>query len=230
MDEPKKLPSNKQSGLPMSGPAASVQREFTARLTMQEAIEAVGKMLNAYPNARDGVRDGYMGTIAALLCQYPRSVALRCANPINGVCRETKFLPTVAEVVAWCEPNIGRMTRIIEFQHQSQKQFREREEIEAENKSEPLEYRRKVAERILREIKKAYASGEAEPFNVFVPAFAPQYRDMVDRGGQPGHSLEDKNRSGVWVPHSWLNSASRTKTEWKRFSADELLAKYRPRP
>ena len=197
---------------------------------MQEAIEAVGKMLNAYPNARDGVRDGYMGTIAALLCQYPRSVALHCANPINGVCRETKFLPTVAEVVAWCEPNTGHMRRTVEFEHRSQKQIREREEIEAENKFEPLEYRRKVAERILREMKEAFASADTEPLNVFVPTFASQYRDMVDRGGQAGHSLEDKNRSGVWVPHSWLNSASRTKTEWKRFSADELLAKYSSRP
>ena len=203
-----------------------MQREFTARLTMQEAIEAVGKMLNAYPNARDGIRDGYMGTIAALLCQYPRSVALRCANPINGVCRETKFLPTVAEVVAWCEPNTGHMRRTVEFEHRSQKQFAEREEIEGENKAEPLDYRRQVAQRILREIKEAYASGEAEAFNVFVPTFAPQYADMISRGGLPGHSLEDKNRSGVWVPRSWLNSASRAKTEWKQFSTDELLDKY----
>jgi len=227
MDEEKKLPSNRPGGLPMSGPAASLQREFTARLTMQEAIEAVGKMLNAYPNARDGVRDGYMGTIAALLCQYPRSVALRCANPINGVCRETKFLPTVAEVVAWCEPTTGHMRRTVEFEQQSQKQFREREEIEAEDSAEPLEYRRKVAERILREIKEAYASGEAEPYNVFVPTFAPQYADMLNRGGRAGYSLEDKNRVGVWVPLSWMQSQHRAKAgEWQRFSADDLLAKY----
>jgi len=120
---------------------------------MQEAIEAVGKMLNAYPNARDGVRDGYMGTIAALLCQYPRSVALRCANPINGVCRETKFLPTVAEVVAWCEPTTGHMRRTVEFEHRSQTQFAERDYCDAVRNAEPLEHRMKVAERIKNELR-----------------------------------------------------------------------------
>jgi hypothetical protein len=184
---------------------------------MQEAIEAVGKMLNAYPNARDGVRDGYMGTIAALLRQYPRSVALRCANPINGVCRETKFLPTVAEVVAWCEPNTGHMRRTVEYEHRSQEQIRERENIEVENKSEPLEYRRKVAERIMRELKEAFANGEAEPFNVFVPTFAPQYSDMVSRGGKPGVSLEDKNRAGVWARLSWLQG--KVTGTWKQAAA-----------
>src|SRR6188768_1905198 len=132
MDE-RKLPSNRPSGLPTNGPAANMQQAFTARLTMQEAIAAVGKMLNAYPNARDGIRDGYMGTIAALLCQYPRGVASDCANPINGVCRETKFLPTVAEVVAWCEKRQGTMARTVEYEHRSYRQFREREGIEAED-------------------------------------------------------------------------------------------------
>ena len=40
--------------------------------------------------------------------------------------------------------------------------------------------------------------------NVFVPTYAPQYRDMVDRGGIPGVSLEDNRRGGVWVPLEWL--------------------------
>jgi hypothetical protein len=204
-----------------------MQRAFTARMTMQEAIEAVGKMLNAYPNARDGVRDGYMGTIAALLCQYPRGIALQCANPIQGVCRETKFLPTVADVVAWCEIRQGTMARIVDHEHRSQAQFKEREKFEADDSAEPLEYRRKVAERILREIKEAYASREAEPFNVFVPTFAPQYADMVNRGGRAGHSMEDKNRAGVWVPLSWMQSQHRARAgEWQRFSAGDLLAKY----
>jgi hypothetical protein len=196
---------------------------------MREAIVAVGKMLNAYPNARDGVRDGYMGTIAALLCQYPRGVAEDCANPINGVCRETKFLPTVADVVVWCEKRQGTMSRIVDHERQSQRQFREREEADAADKVEPLEYRRKVAQRLQREIKEAYASGEAEPFNVFVPSFAPQYRDMVARGGRPGVSLEDKNRGGVWVRLSWLQGQARAAPTWRQFSADELLAKYPPK-
>jgi hypothetical protein len=120
---------------------------------MQEAIVAVGKMLNAYPNARDGVRDGYMGTIAALLCKYPRRIAEQCANPINGVCRETKFLPTVHDVVVWCEKHQGTMSRIVEHERRSQTQFREREEYERQDKTEPPEYRKAVAERIMGELR-----------------------------------------------------------------------------
>jgi len=45
--------------------------------------------------------------------------------------------------------------------------------------------------------------------NVFVPSFAPQYRDMVARGGKPGVSLEDENRGGVWVPLEWLGGSER---------------------
>jgi hypothetical protein len=62
-----------------------------------------------------------------------------------------------------------------------------------------------------------------------VPTFAPQYRDMVARGGRQGVSLEDKNRTGVWVPLSWLQGQRRTVEGWKQFSADELLAKYPPK-
>jgi hypothetical protein len=230
MDEPKKLPSNKQSGLPMNGPAASVQQEFTARMTMQEAIAAVGKMLNAYPNARDGVRDGYMGIIAALLCQYPRSIAMRCANPINGVCRTTKFLPTVAEVVEWCETNTVTIRTFAEFQSNSRKQFAEQDQREEADEAEPLEYRRKVAERIRRELAEAFAEGRGLIDNVFVPTFAPQYADMVGRGGKPGVSLEDKTRAGVWVPREWFETGAKAKSSWSRFSADELLKKYPSRP
>jgi hypothetical protein len=40
--------------------------------------------------------------------------------------------------------------------------------------------------------------------NVFVPTYAPQFQDMVDRGGIPGVSLENSGRGGVWVPLEWL--------------------------
>jgi len=40
--------------------------------------------------------------------------------------------------------------------------------------------------------------------NVFVPTYAPQFQEMVDRGGIPGVSLENSGRGGVWVPLEWL--------------------------
>ena len=42
-----------------------------------------------------------------------------------------------------------------------------------------------------------------EHHNLFVPAFAPRYQEMVERGGRPDVSLEDNTRGGVWVPRDW---------------------------
>ena len=53
--------------------------------------------------------------------------------------------------------------------------------------------------------------------------------NMVARGGRPGVSLEDKNRSGVWVRLSWLQGQAKAAPTWRQFSADELLAKYPPK-
>lgn len=72
-------------------------------MLLSEAIDAVRKLIRAYPNGGANAGDGYIGTLAAVLGEYPRQVAMRCADPIRGVSRETKFLPTVADLVAWCE-------------------------------------------------------------------------------------------------------------------------------
>ena len=96
--------------------------------------------------------------------------------------------------------------------------------------SEPLEHRQKVAQRILREVQEAFASHRNEPYNVFVPTFAPQYQAMAALGGRPGVSLEDSSRHGVWVPHRWLiEEAPKAAPGWKRLSDDLLRAMYPPK-
>jgi hypothetical protein len=67
----------------------------------------------------------------------------------------------------------------------------------------------------------------SDKFNVFVPMFAPQYRTMVERGGRPGVSLEDRTRGGVWVPHEWLEASQPVKeARWQPLSAEALRAIY----
>ena len=82
---------------------------------------------------------------------------------------------------------------------------------------ETLEYRRKVSQRIRQELAEAFASHRYEPYNVFVPTFAPQYAAMVARGGRPGSSVDDSltAHEGVWVPFRWLND-SPTPNTWKQ--------------
>jgi hypothetical protein len=125
---------------------------------MSQAVEAVGKMLRAYPNARDGLRDGYVGTIAALLCKYPRAVALRCADPLNGVCTVSKFLPTVAHCVEWLEREQRPLRDAFERERRSREQLEERREFDAQQKEESPEKRAQVWKRIKGEL-------EAHGFN-----------------------------------------------------------------
>jgi len=87
---------------------------------------------------------------------------------------------------------------------------------DAKNRDHPFseeekstEYRQAVSQRILRMFTDAkMAAEESEPFNLFVPTFAPRYAEMVARGGKPGVSLEDANRDGVWVRRSWYERPS----------------------
>src|SRR5262249_45256639 len=88
------------STLPSSGANAKLRQALADRLAMPEAIEAVGKMISAFPSGGPQNPDGYIGALASVLREYPREIARRCADPIKGVARETRFLPTVADVVA----------------------------------------------------------------------------------------------------------------------------------
>lgn len=120
---------------------------------MPEAIEAVGKMIDgAFPNARKNAGNSYIGTLAALLITYPKSIAVRCIDPIHGVARTTTFLPTVANVVTWCERSLDTMERIVDFDARSEQQFRERDEFDQYEREEPHARRLEVVERIRREM------------------------------------------------------------------------------
>lgn len=81
-------------------------------MSLSEAIEIVGKMLQGYPNGRD-VPDSYIGALASVLAQYPRCVTTFAGDPHKGVPRETRFLPTPADVVAWCEREVADLRGIV---------------------------------------------------------------------------------------------------------------------
>lgn len=88
----------------LSKPASSsLRRALDDRMTVSESIEAATRIVEAYPNGGRGAGEGYLGALAAMLGSYPRSVALRCADRVNGIVRACKFLPTPADIVAWCE-------------------------------------------------------------------------------------------------------------------------------
>ncbi len=118
-------------GSSLSWPAKGKLRQaLSDRLLLSEAIDAVAKMVDAYPNGRASITDSYIGSMANLLCQYPRLIALQCTDPARGVPRKTKFIPTIADVVEWCEPLTADMHKTVAHEDAIAVQLAEREEWE----------------------------------------------------------------------------------------------------
>lgn len=83
-----------------------MQRALDDRMTISEAIEAVGRMVRGYPQTKD---KSYVGAMAEYFTYYPRSVVMACVDPINGVVATTKYLPTPADVIGFCEKKMAPM-------------------------------------------------------------------------------------------------------------------------
>jgi hypothetical protein len=84
-------------GLPSEQGKSNTQLVLDARLLPSEAFKAVSSMIAGFAH-KGQADDGYITTIANVLVRYPRSVAIKCAHPIDGVVRQTKFLPTPSDV------------------------------------------------------------------------------------------------------------------------------------
>jgi hypothetical protein len=99
MTRPESLPTRREN--------SNVKQALKDRLLISEAIVAVGRMIRGYANSGQAGK-AYIGAMADLLMRYPREVALRCVEPF-GVPKETRFLPTPADVIAWCEKAVRPM-------------------------------------------------------------------------------------------------------------------------
>ena len=71
------------STLPTRRADSSVTRALAARLTVSEAIDLVGKMIRGFSHQGQAGKS-YIGAIAEILMQYPKQVAIACADPIRG--------------------------------------------------------------------------------------------------------------------------------------------------
>lgn len=91
----------------------SVRAALSDRLTLSEAIRVVAEMLRGYPNGNTA-SDSYIGALAEVLGHYPRCVAARAGKVFNGVPSTTKFLPTPADIIAWCEREKADLQGIVD--------------------------------------------------------------------------------------------------------------------
>lgn len=90
-------------------------------------------MLRGYANGGQQASGSYIGALAAVLSHYPRCVASQAGDLIKGVPRETRFLPTPADVIGWCERETEYLRSIVERDDREQ---RLRAEAEARRKAD----------------------------------------------------------------------------------------------
>jgi hypothetical protein len=89
--------------------------------------------------------------IGTILERYSDIVVERVTSPVTGIQAKCKFPPAIAEIVEACDAEHRSHTYAAKYDQRTAKQLRERAEAEALERAEPLEYRRIVAERILKE-------------------------------------------------------------------------------
>lgn len=92
-------------------------------MTVSEALDYVTLLVDSYPPRTMPLTDGYIAALAAALATYPRAVAARCCDPAHGIARECKFLPTVADIDAYCERETAPLRRIAHRHDEARRQI-----------------------------------------------------------------------------------------------------------
>ena len=191
-------------------PSLGSPQQLTASLNASNEAKKLAAyhaklILGCYRAGEANDPEVYATAVAAVLSRYPADIGARLSDPKDGTAGKLKWLPTVSEIKAMCDELQAADIAAAKRKADLAEQWRLRDQFE-----------------------EWFPNARPDPYNVFVPTFAPQYADMVARGGRPGVSLEDKTRAGVWVPHSWFDAAP-PRQRWRPYDNDELLAKYPPK-
>jgi hypothetical protein len=102
-----------QVTLPNRRDPSSVRAALSEKPLASETISVVSAMLRGYANGGANASGSYIGALGEVLSHYPRMIALRAGDLLTGVPRDTKFLPTPADVIAWCERELQEWRTIV---------------------------------------------------------------------------------------------------------------------
>jgi hypothetical protein len=105
-----------------------VRAALADRLLVSEAVLVVSQMLRGYANGGQQASKGYIGALAEVLAGYPRCVAGRAGDLLTGVPSECRFLPTPADVIAWCEREVADLRTIVNRDDEENRVLREMRE------------------------------------------------------------------------------------------------------
>jgi hypothetical protein len=172
-------------------------------MTLSEATDAVGRLISRYPNGGQGAGRGYIGGLSAVLLEYPRSIALRCDDPLRGVPRDVKFLPTPSDLIAWCERETEDLRRPVDREDRDVKMRAELERRIAEDQA--LEHDR-ATRPTLSELQEKHGLNwginAADPIN---PQARENARTALDRANRS--LLERENAAAGMDPGSNVSAA-----------------------
>lgn len=135
-----------------------------------------------------------------VLERYSDSVIRECCSPVTGIQRKSKWPPSIAEVVEFCDAEVARAERLRRY---SSLRFEQRE-------PRPVDPTARA--------------------NLLVHRDAPGYAAMVEWAKNAGPEWWRSDPKGIWVPlgvyqehrHSGSGAA-----EFRQFTASELRAIYR---
>lgn len=89
--------------------AGAVARELGGAAGPDLAAEAVAVVMQLY-SAKDMTNpEAFLEYAVMSLVDFPEAVVVRLADPRHGIARECKFLPSIAELVQWCETETKRL-------------------------------------------------------------------------------------------------------------------------
>jgi hypothetical protein len=97
-------------------------------MILSEAVEIASMLVSLYPNGTPPDMEAYIGGLARVLMEYPRSVAECAHDPVHGVPRETRFLPTPHDLHEWCDRETKKLRASMEVESAARDRDRERDE------------------------------------------------------------------------------------------------------
>lgn len=71
-------------------------------------MDRVCLLIACYPTGKPGDVDAYATALAAVFGEYTEEVIMAATDPVRGIARECRFMPSVADVIAFCEDLCGR--------------------------------------------------------------------------------------------------------------------------
>lgn len=100
-DQRSRAPATARANSPQRFDLRRINEALSDRLTLSEAIEVVGRIIDLYPQLKDPSK-GYIGGMAKILMQYPRAAVVLAGDAVEGVAAGCAFPPVPADLIAWC--------------------------------------------------------------------------------------------------------------------------------